>query len=81
MKHHDVPPERLNIIVIASSTLHQAQQLVESCEYCNAMAAEVPFDWLLDRDSTMTDYILEIPAKCPNCRRPILEKTLIEPKD
>jgi hypothetical protein len=30
-------------------------------------------------DSAITDYILEQPAKCPNCRRNILEKTLIEP--
>jgi hypothetical protein len=27
----------------------------------------------------VTDYILEQPAKCPNWRREILEKTLIEP--
>ena len=26
----------------------------------------------------MTDYILEEPAKCPNCCRKILEKTLVE---
>jgi len=25
------------------------------------------------------DYILESPAKCPNCRREILQKTLVEP--
>ena len=85
MKRHEVPPERQNIIVIASSTLYQAQQLVESCEHCNAMGAEIPFDWLLDRitgcDSTVTDYIIELPAKCPNCRRKVFEKTLIEPKD
>jgi hypothetical protein len=30
-------------------------------------------------DPSVTDYILEIPAKCPNCRREILEKKLIEP--
>ena len=80
-----VPPERQNIIVVASSTLYQAQQLVESCEHCNWMGAEIPFDWILDRvtecDSTSTDYIIEIPAKCPNCRRPIFEKTLVEPTD
>jgi hypothetical protein len=49
------------------------------------MGAEIPFDWLLDRitgcDSTVTDYIIELPAKCPNCRRKVFEKTLIEPKD
>jgi hypothetical protein len=27
----------------------------------------------------VTDYILESPAKCPNRRLEILEKTLIEP--
>jgi hypothetical protein len=39
---------------------------------------------ILDRvtgsDPSVTDYILEEPAKCPNCRRyGILEKTLVEP--
>src|SRR5262249_14887763 len=42
-----------------------------------------PFDNILDRvtgsDPSVTDYILEAPAKCPNCRREILEKTLVEP--
>jgi hypothetical protein len=49
------------------------------------MGAEIPFDWLLDRitgcDSTVTDYIVETLATCPNCRRKIFEKTLIEPSD
>jgi len=35
-----------------------------------ASVAEVP---------SVTDYVLEQPAKCPNCRREIMEKTLIEP--
>jgi hypothetical protein len=30
-------------------------------------------------DSSVTDYVLEAPAKCPNCRREIKEKTLVEP--
>ena len=30
-------------------------------------------------DPTVTDYILEAPAKCPNCRREILEEALVEP--
>ena len=81
MKRHDVPPERQNIIVIASSTLYQAQQLVESCEHCNSTSAEIPFDWILDEitrsDSIVTDYIMEAAAKCPNCRRESFEKTLV----
>src|SRR5215510_13731565 len=51
---------------------------------CNPDGAEIPFDNILDRvtgsDPSVTDYILEQPAKCPNCRREILEKTLIELK-
>ena len=45
--------------------------------------AEIPFDNVLDRvtrsDPTVTDYILQSPAKCPKCKCDILEKTLIEP--
>jgi hypothetical protein len=44
--------------------------------------AEIPFDYILDEltgsDPTVTDYILEAPAKCPNCGRQIREKTLVE---
>ena len=43
---------------------------------------EIPFDNILDgitgSDPSVTDYILEAAAKCPNCRREILEKTLVE---
>ena len=46
--------------------------------------AEIPSDWILDRVTgshrSVTDYILEAPVKCPNCRRPIFEKTLVEPE-
>src|SRR5262249_36808889 len=32
-----------------------------------------------DHVERITDYILEEPAKCPNCRHDVLEKTLVEP--
>lgn len=32
-----------------------------------------------DSDASVTDYILENAAKCPNCCRETLEKTLVEP--
>jgi hypothetical protein len=64
-------------------TLREAEQLIESCEHCNPAGAEIPFDNILDRvtgsDPSVTDYVLEQPAKCPTCRREILEKTLVEP--
>ena len=66
-----------------AGTLRKAERLIESCERCNQDGAEIPFDNVLDRitgsDPSVTDYILEEPAKCPNCRRDILEKTLVEP--
>ena len=65
------------------SNLREAERLIESCEHCNPESAEIPFDNILDRvtgsDPSVTDYVLEAPAKCPNCKREILEKTLIEP--
>src|SRR5436190_2176938 len=33
---------------------------------------------LTDSDPSVTDYVLEVPAKCPRCYGPINEKTLIE---
>ena len=79
----DPTPEQQIVVLIDAATLRKAEQLLESCEYCNREAAEIPFDHILDRvtgsDPSVTDYILERSAKCPNCRREILEKTLIEP--
>jgi hypothetical protein len=70
-------------VLVDSVTLRQAERLIESCEQCNEEGAEIPFDNILDRvtgsDPTVTDYILEAPAKCPNCRREVLEKMLVEP--
>jgi hypothetical protein len=33
------------------------------------------FDRITGADPSVTDYILEVPAKCPRCRREVLEKT------
>ncbi len=78
----DPTPEEQNIVLVNAATLRQAEKRIESCEHCNP-GAEIPFDNTLDRvtdsDPSVTDYILESPGKCPNCRREILEKTLIEP--
>jgi len=77
----DPSPEQQNIVLLDAVTLREAENLIESCETCNPEGAQIPFDNILDRvtgsDPTVTDYILEEPAKCPNCRREILEKTLV----
>jgi len=79
----DPEPEKQVVVLIEAADLRKAERLIESCEACNSEGAENPFDNILDRvtssDPSVTDYILERPAKCPYCRREILEKTLIEP--
>jgi hypothetical protein len=53
-----------------AATLRKVEQLVESCQHCNPEGAEIPFDTILDRvtssDPSVTDYVLEVPGKCPN---------------
>jgi hypothetical protein len=79
----DPSPEEHNIELVSATKLREAEKLIESCEHCNPEGAEIPFDEILDRvtqsDPIVTDYILERPAKCPYCRREVLEKTLVEP--
>jgi uncharacterized protein with PIN domain len=78
----DPSPEAQVIVLMDEATLRKAELFIESCEHCNREGAEIPFDNILDRitgsDPSVTDYILEVPAKCPNCRREIFEKTLVE---
>jgi hypothetical protein len=79
----DARPEEHNILFVAASTVRKAELFIESCEHCNPNAAEIPFDYVLDEvtgsDPSVTDYLLETPAMCPNCYREINEKTLVEP--
>jgi hypothetical protein len=67
---YDPSPEEEVVILIDSAILPQAERLIESCEHCNPEEAEIPFDHILDRvtgsDPSVTDYILEQPAKCPD---------------
>jgi hypothetical protein len=76
-------PEELVIVLVEREKLRNAEGFIKSCEQCNPEAAEWPFDVLLDRitgsDPKVTDYILETPARCPNCHRQIFENTFIEP--
>jgi hypothetical protein len=79
----DPIPEEQIVVLVDGAILRQAETLIEPCEHCTSEGAEIPFDWILDRvtgsEPSLTDYILETPAKRPNCRREILEKTLVEP--
>jgi len=78
----DPAPEKQQIVLINAATVRKAAALVETCEFCNEEGSEFPFVVILDRltgsDPKVTDYILEVPAKCPFCRSDILEKTLVQ---
>ena len=80
-----MPPDFLDpnleqqiIVLIDTSRLRKVERLIDSCEHCKEDGADMPFELILDRitrsDPRVTDYILEEPAKCPNCRREILER-------
>ena len=79
----DPTPETQNVVLIDAETLRKAEKLIIGCEGCSPEDAELPFDNILDRvtgnDPAVTDYIMvECVAKCPQCRREITEKTLVE---
>jgi hypothetical protein len=77
----DPEPEEQNVVLIGAATLQKAQRMISGCEACSE-TAEIPFDWILDRvtgsDPKITDYVLEVPARCLQCGASIYEKTLID---
>jgi hypothetical protein len=76
----DPTPEQQNIVLINAGTRRKAQRMIAGCEACDG--AELPFDNILDRltgsDPSVTDYVLEVPARCLQCGAEINEKTLVE---
>ena len=80
----DPSPEEIEVVLVNEETLSEAALLIISCERCSPEDAEFPFDWVLDhvtgRSGANTDYVMQSPAKCPNCHREILEKTLVNPE-
>ncbi len=77
-----MPHEQLNVLLVDAAIVSNAERLIESCEHCNRFA-QIPLAWILDQitgcDRSVTDYLLERPAKCPKCGHDVLEKTRIEP--
>jgi hypothetical protein len=51
--------ELQNVVLVDAATLRKAEKLIESCEHCNSVGAEIPFDNILDRltgsDPSVTD--------------------------
>ena len=66
----DPTPEQQNVVLIDAATLQKAQRMIAGCEACSK-DAELPFENILDRitgsDPSITDYVLEVPARCLLC--------------
>jgi len=73
----------IKFITIDADTAIKAAEQIESCEHCHPADAEIPFDWLLAKATGKRgpyEFILSEPVRCPNCKHPITEKTLVDPK-
>jgi|SRR6516225_8249305 hypothetical protein len=64
--------ERRRLISIDEYTLREAQDQIASCEACTPDQVEILFDevldWLTGSDPQSTDYVLNVPARCPRCQ-------------
>jgi hypothetical protein len=80
----DALTEDVQVITVDTASRHTAERMIVSCEYCDPGDAEIPFDWILAEVTGKrgpVEFVLSEPGRCPNCKQPVLEKTLIEPKD
>jgi hypothetical protein len=81
MAHHPKPEDQV-IVLVDRERLIKAENLIQSCEACDA-GAQLPFESILDSftetDASVTEYLCEMPAKCPRCRRDITVKTFVRP--
>jgi hypothetical protein len=80
----DSSPERIDVVLVDRATLSRVQHNIVSCEHCDD-AAEIPFDWYLDkltgRLGSKTDYVFECPVQCLQWGGEIIQKALVEWND
>src|SRR5262249_56337217 len=72
----------IELVTVDSVIAKKAEQQIESCEHCHPADAEIPFDWLLAEVTGHRgpyEFMLSEPARCPNCKHEITEKTLSHP--
>src|SRR5437867_4284909 len=78
------PRPGIELVSVDSETIRKAEGYVESCEHCDPDDAEIPFDWFLAEVTGKHgpyEFILTEPARCPNCKQHITEKTLVDRRD
>jgi hypothetical protein len=69
------------VITISHNAVFQAECLITGCSKCTS-ALCVPFARVLDSlrqyDPGEVDYILSVQGRCPICRAPLTEDTLVK---
>jgi hypothetical protein len=73
----------IKLITVDADVIRRAEKQIEPCGHCHPNDAGIPFDWVLHDligNPQMTDFILSEPARCPNCKHTIHEKTFMECK-
>ena len=71
----------IEIVTVDAAKIREAESKIEGCEHCHPDDSELPFDWILQKvtgRSGIVDFMMVEPARCPNCRQEISEKTLVE---
>jgi hypothetical protein len=74
----------ITLITVDADVIRRAEKLIESCEHSHPNDAEIPFDWLLAEVTGQRgpyEFILSKPARCPNCKRAVTEKTLVDRRE
>ena len=78
----DPSPEEQVVVLVDAVTSRKLEALIEKCEHCEL---EAPFplkailDWVTSSSPSVTDYMLEVPARCPGCGAELLEDALVVP--
>jgi hypothetical protein len=73
----------IELVTVGAEVIHASEKLIASCEWCHSQDAEIPFDWILAEVTGKHgpfEFMMTETARCPNCRREMTEKTLIERK-
>jgi hypothetical protein len=73
----------IELITVEAKAIREAESQIAACERCRPERSEIPFDWILadilDKHGGF-GFALAEPAKCPNCRSEVSEKTLVTPE-
>lgn len=73
----------IELVTVEPAAIREAESRIVGCERCGPKGSEILFDSILadvlDKHGAF-EFVLTEPAKCPNCRGEIAEKTLVEPQ-